>query len=1265
MVAGRRLKLDRRRLGRWAARLLLGLATLLLILTASLLARPTRNLWLKAAVHLAEGRVPGRLEGHWSWPRLGRLEGRNLVWTVPGPGDDGPDTLAAVPEFSLDLDLGALRRHDLRITQLLVEASLLDVPLIQITLAPAGVGGQAAPDSVAVPAAVPFLRPGSVPGLPSAALETVDLAVQRLVLPEGVTARALRLNAAASMAAGEIPHLRVADLAGRAAGGPNPRWSAELTDLRLAAGYDPQTRAVTLDSLAARLPLVTAVLDTLQLQAGPLALTAAGDWRQDRWQGRAGLTFQAGVPASLQNPVPGLTWHRCGGLLQVSATGTADSLRLNADLDLDPEGDLQQGRLVAAMQASLGAAPELVAVRVDTLALRWRDTALSGQGRWNGQEIAATAHAELPNLQLPQLLAPGLLPGVTGSLSLDASAAGPVDDPVIAARTRVSAQVASLWALPQVAALADTLLPSTFPRQEFQAAAFDLQAQATGTLTELAVEARLDLGRTPWLDRGLVAGRALVAPRSRALGAVHLDTLAVALRQSEVMLSGTLDTLQADLRGRLAVGNADLLHLWAPEVLPEADLALTTTLSACGPWRNPRITADLSGRFQDPQFHVPDLQATLRSSPDSLLATARAGGGLQLGAALLDSLVFRWEGQPDPAATLPPGRFTLQAWAPLGSARLQGSAQGDSVRTVIMDTLAVTTAGQLVTSVFPARLSQGPGPRDLVLENLRLQGDLGTLAVDGRFSASGWEAAAATDLLLTREWLDTVFPSPFWSAGGGLDVSLTGTAALSSAASDARGEPGFHGRSVLQLVPRSQDPPARLGLGFHLAGGDSAALLADLDLSIGPTHLLGGTLAVPGRIDPATGRWLPGQGSSGQLDVPEQEMPLAFLNRFLPPEVGLDGSLTVGAGLALAQADSVAPAGGLPVGDVKGMVRARDLKVSLPNRSRVTLAGQVDLTGALIDPRLAGQITVENGFFRLPEAQRALHPASGASILWSAAQAAGAAADSTLLQAWLAEGSLQAAAPAYLPDLDLTVDIPGGFLITGYGLDTELAGRIQVSRGWDPQGLPAPVLRGRVRVVDGTLHALNHVFEVERGELDLEGRIPPNPSLNLVLVTEVDGTVIRIKVTGTALEPKVDLESEPEMVQADIMAFLLFGRPLNDLDNDQRGNLREQPTAAQQLRQNLQGLVLVFGTAGLQNRVSEKVGVDQLQLGSDTAGGSALVLGKFLNPRLLLKYNQSLERSGTYFMTLEYTVSRAFKLLSTYGQGEEASSLELRWQRRY
>ena len=145
----------------------------------------------------------------------------------------------------------------------------------------------------------------------------------------------------------------------------------------------------------------------------------------------------------------------------------------------------------------------------------------------------------------------------------------------------------------------------------------------------------------------------------------------------------------------------------------------------------------------------------------------------------------------------------------------------------------------------------------------------------------------------------------------------------------------------------------------------------------------------------------------------------------------------------------------------------------------------------------------------------------------------------------------------------------------------------------------------------------------------------------------------------------IDLASDPDMNRADIVAFLLFGRPLNALDEDQRGRSGSEKDPAQQLRENLAGLAMVFGTAGLQNSVSGTLGVDIVELGSDSEGGSTLSAGKYIGPRVLLKYSTSLEKAGTYFLTMEYAISEMFRLVTVYGEGDEASGLELKWVRRY
>ena len=1227
-----------------------GLGVLILLAVLSIFLPATRNLWLGVGIDRASRSLPGELDGRWSWPELNRLEGRSVVWTAPHP-DAGRDTLAVLELLRVEFDLRALRAHDLRLLRVQVRSSLIDVPAITALLQTPLVT-TTRNDSTA---GVPWLREGSLPGAPSVSLAALDAQLADLILPDGRRCRNLSVRGSATILSGDPPHLVLESLNGQASCSTRPRWTAELASLSLAGAYDPADGTTRLDTLSAFMPRLEVEADTLKINAGPLDLQASGFWRGGRGELAGNLDFAAAVPAPLQAPLPGVEFREFSGRLGLKVSGDAQTIGVTAALELDPTEDVQQGRLDGSVRVGLEPAPRLLEARVDGLSLSWRGTELSARGAWDGSTVDGWAKVDLPDLQLPRLLAPGPLRGVTGKIRLETRFSGPQADPKIEAEVSASGRIVSIWDLPGMGAAAGRL-PPDFPRGEFRQVNLDLHGVLSGSLEGLSVNMRADLGRSPWLDRGLLVGRTRLDLRARTMGALQLDTLSVALRQAEIFAAGSLDTAAADLAITVGLEGPQVLQLVAPEAVAGTDLSLTARGRITGQWRDLHIAADAGGRILHPEFAAPEWDLRVQGSADSLRVRLRATGGVRLGTVSADSLDADWTGSLDPVGHAPAGAFRLGIWAPRARAWAAGSAAGDSVRTVILDSVGFSAAGQRMESTEPVRIQVGPGPRDLAVSSLRLRGDLGSLSLAGQTRDGDWTLAADTDLFLTQEWLDTLFPAPFWSAGGGVDLSLEGHLELAAARGSS---PDFAGRAGLALIPRSGEPPARLETGFRTAGGDTTGLRADLALSVGDTPLVQGTAALPGTIDPSTGVWRPAEGASGQLTIREQELPLAFINRFLPEEVSLEGKLTIGAGLEIAQAENAAA--DLGQSPVSGRLRAQGLRVNLPNRSRADLDGEVELAGSLIDPRLEGTVTVTSGLLRLPEVQRALLPVAGTSVLWETA----GADSSALVEAWGADREPGPEPPLYLPDLALQVTIPGNFRIVGYGFDSELAGEFKVTRGWTENGWPVPVMRGRIRVVEGMLRALNRVFDVERGEFDLEGRIPADPALNLVLVTDIDGTVIRIRVTGTSLQPKIVLESEPEMVQADIMAFILFGRPVNDLDTDQRGSLRQEQTPVQQLRQNLQGLALVFGAAGLQNRVSGRIGVDQVQIGSDTAGGSTLMLGKFLNPRLLLKYHQSLERSGTYFMTLEYTLNRIFKLISTYGQGEEASGLELRWQRRY
>jgi len=282
---------------------------------------------------------------------------------------------------------------------------------------------------------------------------------------------------------------------------------------------------------------------------------------------------------------------------------------------------------------------------------------------------------------------------------------------------------------------------------------------------------------------------------------------------------------------------------------------------------------------------------------------------------------------------------------------------------------------------------------------------------------------------------------------------------------------------------------------------------------------------------------------------------------------------------------------------------------------------------------------VKSGFIRLPEIPATLLPVEGESLLLAAG------VDSLLLT----DSPRPATTPAnegpvlgeskggFLPDLDVNLKLPGNLMIHGYGLNVELQGDLKVSRGCDEDGIPTPVMDGLVEVHTGSLKFMNRVFAFNRAEVQFNGLAPPDPQLAVSLEAQVGAYRVRIEVRGAASDPEIILVAEPELSQTDVMALLLFGQPATDLDTSQRGRMSEEENPGKQLQQNLAALAVVFGTSGMQNTMSSTLGVDMVEFGAGTKGDSTLMVGKFITPRILVKYNQSLEKSGTYFMRILVT----------------------------
>ncbi|MCF1708158.1 translocation/assembly module TamB domain-containing protein [Tabrizicola sp. J26] len=182
--------------------------------------------------------------------------------------------------------------------------------------------------------------------------------------------------------------------------------------------------------------------------------------------------------------------------------------------------------------------------------------------------------------------------------------------------------------------------------------------------------------------------------------------------------------------------------------------------------------------------------------------------------------------------------------------------------------------------------------------------------------------------------------------------------------------------------------------------------------------------------------------------------------------------------------------------------------------------------------------------------------------------------------------------------MDVTIDAPNRVFVRGRGLDAELGGSIRLG-GTTANLVPS----GRIGLIRGRFDILGRRLDLTEAELTLEGDF--NPQLRVVASTSGDGITSSVVLEGRISEPTVTFTSSPELPQEEVLAHLLFGRDLTSLS----------PFQAAQLA----GAVATLagrGGEGILGSLRRGFGLDDLDVGSDSTGGTSLKIGRYLSDRI-------------------------------------------------
>ncbi|SHE92241.1 translocation and assembly module TamB [Modicisalibacter ilicicola DSM 19980] len=709
-----------------------------------------------------------------------------------------------------------------------------------------------------------------------------------------------------------------------------------------------------------------------------------------------------------------------------------------------------------------------------------------------------------------------------------------------------------------------------------------------------------------------------------------------------------------DLSGEL---DAPALETLLPELGGQARgrFALGGTLEA------PQLDLSLSGsdlRHAQNRLENLSLEADIEGLDDPRLDVGLAIDGLDAAGQRFSAIDLDLEGRlsdhrldvsADAAESMPLSRASLVLQGGLNAARdrykgrltaLEVDSEQADLR--LEDALAFTanlTAGSVEAAPFC--LVRRQGGKLCATETLKASAERG----EGGFSLSdfpmdvlsavlpeNWSAAGQTDGRFRASWA----PGGRWSAQAQLESRL------SVDGRDAYGQPWALPEATLTADLDASAEQARLQGQLSLAEAGQLNLDLQVDDPTGETALDGRLRIDDFRLSPYRRLTTALQRLEGALNA----------------DIGLDGSLQeprLDGNLRLselrAQGDDIPVEvrdGRLEArlrGDnatLEGFVEAEDgridlagearwpapdewvvelsldgsdtpVLVALPDFGRLRVAPDLDVRASPELLRLRGEVRVP--WARLSVAgspPSAIAPSSDEVIITRedeaeakrqaerAVEEAAQGADEATSEA-LAEAGMQ---------LDVEVELILGpdVQLEAYGLETDLAGTLQVRQGDGPVQL-----FGDVNLEDGRYKAFGQDLLIRRGQVLFSGPASqPRLQFEAIRNPEVteDDVIAGLRVTGPAEQPRLSIFSEPAMDESRALSYLLRGRA-----PDEQG-----AGADSALTSALIGLSL-SRTGNAVGQVGQAFGIDDLSL--DTAGSgedSQVVVSGYLFEDLRVSY---------------------------------------------
>jgi autotransporter translocation and assembly factor TamB len=312
-------------------------------------------------------------------------------------------------------------------------------------------------------------------------------------------------------------------------------------------------------------------------------------------------------------------------------------------------------------------------------------------------------------------------------------------------------------------------------------------------------------------------------------------------------------------------------------------------------------------------------------------------------------------------------------------------------------------------------------------------------------------------------------------------------------------------------------------------------------------------------------------------------------------------------------------------------------------RYRAVIGGEVVASGTVTAPSLSGRLEVLNGTFRPP-----LEFLAATSQL-SLDQTITVIAPGEQAPPHPGEAATQFRAPGEPSvfqnlTVGLTVQIDRNTWIRHDQAEVELEGRVRIEKA--PQG-PIGVI-GAIDTVRGWITYQQRRFDLQSGTIAFTSGQSIDPTLNIDARYTLPNYLVDVLVTGTASKPVLQLKSQPELPQADILSLILFGKTTGELGQGQ------QQTLQQQAMQMAGG----YAAGAIGQAVSQSLGLQALGLQMGGSSGSGVGFGRYFGSRTYVSASEDVTGQTGRQVSVQYFLWRWLSVTtstSTRGSGISAT----------